>query len=155
MSSVGMPVSSRKIARLGGDHRLLFAHGAHVDGLIRSRAGRENDAPRFDDGFEQSLAQRGEVDASGDRNHLQPDVGMNFPALQSLRQDADIAQPSSGASADFRQLDLDSCRLADRFDVSDCRRAGDLRLEHRQVHIDDLGILHVGIVLEQLEIFLA
>ena len=96
-----MPISAGKITRLRGYHRLVFAHRAHVYRLVGSGARRENDSARFDDDFEQSFAQRCEINASRYWHHLQPDIGVNFLPLNRLRQNADIAQTSSGAAPNF------------------------------------------------------
>ena len=42
VAGLGMSVAAGEIAGLSREHHFLFGHRAHVEGLVRSRAGREN-----------------------------------------------------------------------------------------------------------------
>src|SRR4051812_4482282 len=113
MPRLGMPIPSGEVARLRRDHYFILGHGAHVERLIRARARRENISSRVEEDLHQAFLKSSMIDAARGGDHLQPHVRMNAPAVEELREQPDILEPSAGAATDFRHAHWNAHHLAD------------------------------------------
>src|SRR5215510_15757945 len=103
--------------------------------------------------FDESLTQCGLVDASISRHDLKPNFRGNAASSKTTRSHAEVIETSTRASADLRDIDWSARNLGDGFDISNRRRARDLRLERRNIDVDNLLVLHVRIICRHFEVF--
>ena len=83
---LGASVPSGKVPGLSRDHRFAGSHGAHVDGLVRSRTGREHDSTGVEKGCENAFVDSSAVGPDSDGDDLKPHVPMDPLRTQGLRR---------------------------------------------------------------------
>ena len=77
------------------------------------------------------------------------------PPAQAGRRDAQVIQTPTRTAPDFSNIDGLSGNLTHRLHISDRRRTRHLWLKRADVDVDDLLILHAGIIPKHLEVLAA
>ena len=147
-----MAHAAHEVAVRGGHAFLALRENAHVPAETRSARGRRHNASRLDEGFQEPLLHRLEVDALRGGYHDASHAVCNLLAAHHLGGDAHVRDAAVRAGADHHLVDLDLARFAHGPHVGRQMRKRDDRFERGEIDHHGAFVFGIGIGREDLRL---